>query len=394
MRLMEVVCTFTMGGSERLAVLLADRLREQGMHTSVCTTWGGAGPICDVMDEKGIPWFAPVESAGNPLSRRLLLARLFRSERIDVLHLHHVSNLALCYWPARLAGVRRIVVTEHTDFELRHKPRVWRRTARFGPKAEAITVIHGGLEQLFRQVGIPGDRLHRIDNGVDTRAFRPRRQSRKPRPLVVGWVGRLHPDKDVETWLRAAAHVARHSPRPVRFSVVGDGEESAHAQALARTLGIAERVDFHGAQKDVAAFLRAMDVLALSSRTEGVPLVLLEAMASGVPCVATAVGGIPELIQPAWGRLAPPGEPQALAEAVLALLAADTERLAMGKAARTAAVERFGLERMLEHYVQVLAPHGYGVRGNDASSHLNSPRRESEHDSRKTRRKSNREIQG
>ena len=356
MRLMEVVCTFTMGGSERLAVLLADRLREQGMHTSVCTTSGGAGPICDVMDERGIPWFAPVERAGNPLSRRLQLAHLFRRERIDVLHLHHVPNLALCYWPARLAGVRRIVMTEHTDYELRHTPRVWRRAARFAPKAEAITVIHSGLEQLFREVGLPADRLHRIDNGVDTRTFRPRRQARKLRPLVVGWVGRLHPDKDVDTWLRAAAYVARHSPRPVRFSVVGDGEESARAQALARELDIADQVDFHGAQKDVAVFLRAMDVLALSSRTEGVPLVLLEAMASGVPCVATAVGGIPEIIQPAWGRLVPPGEPQAIADAVLALLSSDAERLAMGKTARQVAMERFSMEAMLARYAQVLAP--------------------------------------
>lgn len=356
MRLMEVVSTFRMGGSERLAVLLAERLREQGLHTSLCTTSGGRGPISDLLEQKGIPWFAPLADANNPLSRRLYLAQLFRRERVEILHLHHMSNLALCYWPARLAGVRRLVVTEHTDFELRNTPRVWRRAKHFGPKADAVTVIHGALERMLAEAGVATDRLWRIENGVDVASFVKRRTPRKVRPPVVGWVGRMHPDKDIETWLQAAAKVAARARAPVRFSLVGDGPEADKAKRLAQRLGIAQRVDFHGEQQDVAAYLRDMDVFVLSSRTEGVPMVLLEAMASGVPCVSTAVGGIPELIEPAWGRLVPPGDPEQLAETVLSLLDAEPLRRTLGKAARKVVEDKFNLERMLEKYTRVLAP--------------------------------------
>jgi glycosyltransferase involved in cell wall biosynthesis len=134
------------------------------------------------------------------------------------------------------------------------------------------------------------------------------------------------------------------SPEGVHTVVVGDGPERAQLEALAGQLGLADRVHLAGHQQDVRPWLAALDVLVLSSDWEGMPNALLEAMAAGLPIVATAVGGVPEVVvDGATGLLVPPGDPSALAEAITRLLRDPDLRRTMGQAGRARVERRFSI---------------------------------------------------
>jgi len=172
---------------------------------------------------------------------------------------------------------------------------------------------------------------------------------------IVGTVAVLRSQKRLDLWLEAARRVLEHLPAS-RFLVVGDGPLRGDLEALGEKLGIAGRLHFAGLQEDVQPFLDVLDVFLMSSEFEGLPLALLEAMASGVPVVATSVGGIPEVIvPPGEGLLVPFGDVAGLAAAVVDLLR-DTERRRKLGAAGRARVERdFGIERMAGELEEIYA---------------------------------------
>jgi glycosyltransferase involved in cell wall biosynthesis len=145
------------------------------------------------------------------------------------------------------------------------------------------------------------------------------RDELRDRPLV-GVLARLQPEKGVATFLKAGAHVAKVVPQAC-FIVVGDGPLRTELEVLVRRLCIEQNVRFLGFRSDPRALIELLDVLVVPSLTEGAPLVVLEAMAAGVPIVASAVGGIPDQIRhEGEGLLVPPGDPEALGDAVLKLL--------------------------------------------------------------------------
>jgi glycosyltransferase involved in cell wall biosynthesis len=134
--------------------------------------------------------------------------------------------------------------------------------------------------------------------------------------FVIGWVGRLSREKGADVLLDAIPHL---SGLPVSVSVFGDGPERKSLGARAAALGVADRIRWHGVVRDAASFFGAFDVFVLSSRTEGCPMVLFEAMAARVPIVATRVGGVPDVLSPREALLVPPTDPVALAEAISAV---------------------------------------------------------------------------
>jgi glycosyltransferase involved in cell wall biosynthesis len=160
--------------------------------------------------------------------------------------------------------------------------------------------------------------------------------------LLVGMVGRLVPIKDPETMLRAFALVP-----DAHLAVIGDGELRERTEALARQLGIADRVHHLGWRFDMPAVLADLDLVALSSRNEGTPLTIIEAAACGVPAVATDVGGVASVVRDgATGLLVPPEDPVALAAALGELLGDEARRRELGHAARDAA-GRYRAERLV-----------------------------------------------
>jgi glycosyltransferase involved in cell wall biosynthesis len=166
--------------------------------------------------------------------------------------------------------------------------------------------------------------------------------------VVIGYVGRLVPIKDVDNLLRAVALVQVQIPN-LRLVVAGDGELRSPLETLAADLGLAERVTFLGWQQDLATVYGAMDLFVLTSLNEGTPVSLIEAMAAGVPVVATAVGGVPDVVEHAvTGMLVPPQQPDVLAAAIVAALT-DAERTArMAARARTSVRDRFDSARLVQ----------------------------------------------
>jgi glycosyltransferase involved in cell wall biosynthesis len=169
---------------------------------------------------------------------------------------------------------------------------------------------------------------------------------------VVGTVAVFRAQKRLDLWLEAASRLARTTE--AHFLLVGDGPMLARIQAQAQALDLGSRIHLPGLQEDVRPYLAAMDVYLMSSEFEGLPLALLEALAVGLPVVATAVGGIPEVLpDQESGILVPFGNPEALARAVSRLLEEPELRSKMGQRARQRVAEEFGIERMARELEEV-----------------------------------------
>lgn len=375
---MEVVYSFETGGSETLAADLAAHFHTRGIAVSVCCTHGGEGPVSRRLSGLGVPCHALAGEKRSRGRRLLDLYRLFRREAVEVLHIQHISLLPLCYWPARLAGVKRIVTTEHNEIFVRESGRLRRRARRYCRNIDAVTAIHQELlDYLQGTLGLPASMLHLIPNGVDTQRFTPgkrdpefRRNLDLPEDAVIaGCIGRLHEHKGHRDLLAAARRV-RERIGGFHLLIVGDGPLRNTLEAAVRTERLEDTVRFLGERSDIDNVLKNLDLMVLSSETEGVPIVLLEAMSAGVPCVATAVGGVPELITRTAGHLVPPRDPGAMADAIIELCLSPGARRAIAESAREKVLKHYDTKQMLAAYERTL------LFGNEepANSHIHPGR--------------------
>ena len=223
------------------------------------------------------------------------------------------------------------------------------------PLAHHIICNSAALNRLLaRRYGVPEARLSFIPNGVDTDYFQPAPDGGRPYPAVVLSVARMVPDKDPDTLIRAFALTAPAFPQ-AQLWLVGEGPLLAAVRQLSEKILPPGACRFLPPQADLRPLFRQAGLLALSSRTEALPNVVLEAMAAGLPVAATAVGGVPELVAPArTGWLAAPGDAPGLA-AVMSRLLSDPEQCrAFGRAGRERALRDFSLKTMAQRYEGVL----------------------------------------
>ncbi len=235
----------------------------------------------------------------------LRLARLFRQLRPACVHTHHIGPLLYAGVAARLAGVGRRIHTEHDAWHLKDPRR--RKVAKLAVAlAHPIMVADAPnvAEAVAEALGGPLPRT--ILNGVDVDRFTPGDRAAARAALgfaldmpVIGVAARLETVKGVDIAIRAHAAMRR----PALLAITGGGSQEAALRQLAQACGAAERVRFLGLTDDMLHFYRALDVLCLASRAEGLPLSLLEAQASGVPVVAADVGGVAAAVCPQSGRL-------------------------------------------------------------------------------------------
>ena len=269
----------------------------------------------------------------------------------DVVHAHlHASLVA-----ATLAGMSAdvpLVVTEHSEGAWRgmREKAIGRWCLR---RADTVIAVSHTLERrLIDELGRDAARVTVVPNAIgrwqtDGHRAPPESEAGDTTRPVVGMVGRLAPEKGGETFVRAAALIAARHPE-VRFVLAGDGPEGARLRDIASRLDLAGRLRFAGEVPDARRWIAGMDVLAVPSLSEGAPLVVLEAMASGTPVVASAAGGIPEQIgHEREGLLVPPGNACLLAGAIVRLLE-DGET-----AARLASAARLRARREFEHGAMV-----------------------------------------
>ena len=345
-------------GGQGQVLLLMRGLRSRG-HESVLIA--PPGPLAERAAAFGLRWVRWTSHGDLDLAAVLAASRALREIRPAIAHCHSAHAHALGVPAARLAGVPGVVVSRRVDFAVATNP-VSRLKYRM--PVDRYLSISAGVESVLRAAGIPESRLARVPSGIEfpdgteTGADLRALLGIPADAPVVGTVAALAPHKNHADLMEAAALVVRSSPE-VHFAWLGDGECRPALEAQRRVLGLERHVHLMGFRPDARALMRQFTVFALSSYLEGLCTSLLDAQVRGVPVVATAVGGVPEVVEDGVsGRLVPGRDPGALAAALLeALRDGEARRRWAARARQT--VEAFRdsamVERTLEQYQAVLA---------------------------------------
>nr|NJM02124.1 glycosyltransferase [Desulfobacula sp.] len=319
-------------------------------HIIMCLTTGGDS---EKMLPRGVQVIALHKPAGNSLNFIFKIAKQIKALEPDVVHTRNWGGLDGII-AARLAGIRGVVHGEHG----------WGMEDPLGknPKRKMIRRVLAGFVKEFTCVSqqmvswLREDiRVRRpvtqIYNGIDTRRYRPGPET-KDSLRVIGVIGRLDPIKDHPTLFRAFEQVARSMPQ-TRLMVIGDGPERQKLEAMAKNLTEAD-IRFAGNRLDVPDLLWQMDLFVLPSLNEGISNTILEAMASGVPVIATRAGGNPELVTDGeTGALFTPGNQDQLAGLMEKFLKDEPLRKLTGKKARESVIQRFSMTNMAAGYTDV-----------------------------------------
>lgn len=295
------------------------------------------------------------------LSTVLRLGALIRQERVDAVHTHSSVDAWLGGMAGRLAGVP-VVRSRHVSIPIRR-----RLNLVYTLLADRVVTSGEAIRRLVIAAGVSPAKVVAIPAGVDLAEFRGRGAGDRIRSElglsrpVIGSVAMFRGSKGHDLLLEAFEHLRLTFPE-ARLLLVGDGIRRQWVESLARERGLVGSVTFTGFREDVPDLLSAMDCFVLAStRTEGVPQSLLQALAAGVPVVASAVGGIPEVIEDgATGLLVPPGDSKALAEAIRAVLTDPQSARRRAEAGRALVSEKFSraraVERLTTLYRELIAP--------------------------------------
>jgi glycosyltransferase involved in cell wall biosynthesis len=347
------------GGAERALVRIVCGLNRQRWSPHVYCL-AHRGPLADELEAAGIPVTCLGARSGADVMVVLRLASVLRRFRPDIVqtfmfHGNMVGRLA-AWWarvPVVVAGVRVV------EPDARWRMRLDRWTNRL--VSHTVCVSHAVADR-YHTMGFRHDQSTVVSNGVDVERFAQAsaadlREFGIPADAQrVIFVGRLHPQKGWRHLLAAFSQVNREFPEGAKphLLIAGDGPERALVVSEISRLGLNERVHLAGWQRDVAPLLRAADVFVLSSLWEGMPNVLLEAMAAGLPCVATSVEGVAELIIPGeTGRLVAPGDEPALAAEISALLTDREAATRLAAAGQAHVRQRFTWEQTVRGFESV-----------------------------------------
>lgn len=358
MSVLHVIAPGPAGGAEGIVRALAVGHRRGGCPAAVAAvlSMGEADPpLLAELAEGGVPVF-PIRVAPRAYrAERRTLAALVRRLRPRVLHTHGYRADVIDQPVARAFGVP-VVSTVHGFTGGGWRNGLYERLQlRALRSCEAVVAVSAPLQRRLVDAGVPPQRVHLVPNAPPPGAplldrGTARRRLDVPRGAYhLGWVGRLSREKGPDLFLEA---VAALPDLPLVASMVGDGPERTRLVRLAQRLGLDERVRWHGAMPRAVACFAGLDLLVLSSRTEGTPLVLLEAMAAGVPIVATAVGGVPDMLPDGHALLVPPDAP-ALAAAIRRARLDPAATLLRADRARLGFAARFCTPRWLRRHLEI-----------------------------------------
>jgi glycosyltransferase involved in cell wall biosynthesis len=352
--ILQIVGNAIVGGMENYVVRLVERLPRERFCVSVLAPF--ESPFTDQLRDVGADVLI-TQVTDDPSWQSIQLASAFvQSRGVDVIQSHLPNAHVLAGLCGRLTN-RPVLATIHG-----------RALSTLDIEVQKLVGSH--LAVVCRQshfqalgVGIDPRHVHFVPTGVDTDRFRPLRvrdgalRTRfgiAPETALVGFVGRLSPEKGPDLFLRMALSVRVQCPN-AEFVLIGDGAMFRQLQTFAARFGIGDAVHFADSQSDMPAVFHELDLVVSSSLSEAMPLAIMEAMASGLPVVACKVGGIPDLVaHGVSGWLAEKGDYETLAAYVVDLLDNDAVRVAAGAAARERATSRWGFDRSLEARIRLL----------------------------------------
>lgn len=322
------------------------------------------GHVCVVVGQPDAPLLARAAAAGLAVEAIPMvsewspvavarLARRLRAHAIEVLHMHTSHAAGIGAWAALVAGTPVRVISRRVDFRITANPL---RRLKYDWAADRVLAISEGVRRVLIEGGVRPDRIEVVHSGIDPERFDPalagalvRHEFGIPADApVIGCIAHFADHKDHGTLIAAAARAVAARPE-TRVLLVGDGELRPKIEHQVNHLRLRDNIILAGFRTDIPQLLAAMDIVTLASHHEGLGTSLLDAMAMARPVVATAVGGIPEIVVDGeTGRLVPPRDPAALADALLALIADPTACARLGAAGRRRMLERFSAAAMVE----------------------------------------------
>jgi sugar transferase (PEP-CTERM/EpsH1 system associated) len=359
-RVVYLVHTLRLAGLENVVVSLANAL-DPSLFECTIVSLAPHDSLQNQVHAERVQVVSFDKKEGNDPRLIYRLYRFLRQERPHIVQTHNWGTLLEGALAAKLAGVPVVIHAERGTIDGRRRNLfVQRHLLKIVHQVLSVSEAH--RQRLADATGFPYQRIKPIPNGVDASLFFPR-PTEKQRirknlgleltPLYFGTVANLRPVKNHSLLLRVGSRLCQ-SHEQVRFVFAGDGPLKEQLVTLAEELGISAKVRFLGARSDIPEVLNALDIFVLPSLSEGMPNAVLEAMACGLPVVATRVGGIPELIEDGNTGLLVASEDERQLEAILGnLLRCKAKRHALGEKGRQRVLERFRLERMVQEYQEL-----------------------------------------
>ncbi len=363
MRVVYVLGGLSMGGAEANTLWLMQAMRREGVDTLLCTLSNGRdGPLAEQAHQAGIKRFDLGMGRLYDLKAALRFLKLLRREQVDLVHIEDPYANILGLVARYVMGIP-VIVTRHVLADATATGRDRRRAAVLNGSArlaaDRIIAVAGPVARLYaKQSGIPANRIDVVNNGIagpqpatlDRDVVRAR-LGWKPHENVILMVAVMREGKGHDDLLGAFRSI-RKTVEGARIVFAGDGPLRASLEAIAEPFG--DDVRFLGERTDVAELMAAADVLALPSHSEALPTVLLEAAAAGLPAVASAVGGVFEIIENGQsGYLVPPADRHCLAEAIIGILDRPELGARMGAFARRLAKRRFTVAHQARNTLRI-----------------------------------------
>jgi glycosyltransferase involved in cell wall biosynthesis len=375
--LREFYChSFPVGGAERQALKLAGELKRLGVPVTIVTgLWEWSQPHCEII--QGIPvdrHFSAWGMFGIKGLRKfgfysymlsLFLYLLWHRNEYDIIHCHSALvesciGVLVGHWLNKPTLIRPMASGVFGDFKrMREGGSFWNHDwlVRQLRRTNAIVALNPQIADEMVALGITKDRIIFIPNGVEIEPAPHQRSYTQHEPMRIAFVGRLHPQKSIDTLVNALGYLEQESPDlSWRLQLAGTGPSRPELQAMANDLGIGHCVEFMGHIDCVDTLLEQCDCFVLPSLSEGMSNALLEAMALGLPCIATDIAGNNNLIQHQRnGWLVSPNDDKALAEAIVALATNEGLRQRLGQEALKTVQDNYSLHSVAQQYADLYA---------------------------------------
>jgi glycosyltransferase involved in cell wall biosynthesis len=350
-----------MYGAEAV-ILNMSRTLNEGSHTSVLGVFSNSSnpnlQLHEVAAKEGIQ--SHLISCKGQIDPTVMggIRELAARTNADIIHAHGYKADIYSYFALRRSGIP-LVSTCHTWYDNNRLVTLYGKADRLVLRNyAAVVAVSDEVKQRLLSAGVRKEKIHMVRNGIDLRPFdnaRPslRDDSTSDHSPIVGLIGRLSIEKGVDIFLRAAARVLVELPS-TKFVVVGEGPDCDKLESLIDELKLRESVSMLGRRDDIPSVHASLDIMVSASRQEGLPMAVLEGMASSLPLIATPVGDVPTVILDSQtGVMVPPEDPALLASAIVSLLRDPAQRKRLGAAARKLIEDEFSADRMTADYLRV-----------------------------------------